>query len=225
MKQLSNRHHRGLRTKRSVLGPGRDLSSSSIISGHDGHVHVRRSPHHHHHHHHNGHKNVIVSGDHDHVRVDRSPHPHHHPHHHGGHEKVVVSGDHDHVRVDRSPRSRRRRRHHHHHHHHHQNEHEKVVVSGDHDHVRVDRSLGWNQDGKAIMSGDYDHVYRRRSVLISGEQGQSYVIPRVARRSTAQELFTVPPLKKRDGEMDCAPGYIRIMVCIFSVESHINYLC
>jgi hypothetical protein len=75
------------------------------------------------------------------------------------------------------------------------------------------------------VSGDHDHVYRRRSVLISGEQGQSYVVPRVARRSSAQELFTVPPLKRRDGGMGCAPGYIRIMVCIFSVERYLNYLC
>jgi hypothetical protein len=155
---------------------------------------------------------VVVSGDHDHVRVDRSPRSHHHHHYHNGHEKVVVSGDHDHVRVGRSPHS------HHHHHHHHQGEHEKVVVSGDHDHVRVDRSLDWHQGGKAMISGGNDHVHRRRSVLIAGEQGQSYVVPRVAKRSSAQELFAVPSLERRASEMDCAPGYIRIMVCTFLVK-------
>ena len=204
-----DRYHRGLKARRSESARDRDLSSSAT-SADGGHVHAGRSPHHHHH---NGYKKVIVSGDHDHVRFDRSPHHHHY---HNGHGKVVVSGDHDHVRVDR----RSHYHHHHHHHHHHPSEHDTVVVSGDHDHVRVDRSLGRqhaNEGRKAINSGETDHVHRQRSVLIAGEQGRSYIVQRVTKRSSSQELFTVPPLGKRAGGLGCAPGYIQIMVCVFIV--------
>jgi hypothetical protein len=54
-------------------------------------------------------------------------------------------------------------------------------------------------------------------VLIAGEQGRSYVVQRVTKRSSSQELFAVPQLGKRAGGMDCAPGYIQIMVCMFVV--------
>ena len=163
---------------------------------------------------------MIVSGDHDHVRIDRSPRSHHH-HYHNGHEKVVVSGDHDHVRVDR------RSPYHHHHHHHHPSEHEKVVVSGDHDHVRVDRSLDWHhahEGGKTFNSGETDHVRHQRSVLIAGEQGRSYAVQRVTKRSSSQELFTVPPLGKRAGGLGCAPGNIQIMVCVLIVERQLGLI-
>jgi hypothetical protein len=66
-----------------------------------------------------------------------------------------------------------------------------------------------------MSSGDKGHVHHQRSVLIMGEHGQSYVVPRVVKRSTVQELFSVPRVEKRDICMDCAPGSIQIMVCIF----------
>ncbi len=163
-----------------------------------------RAPHHHHHHH-GPHDKVIVTGDHDHVRVGRSPHHHHHHHHHNGDEKVVVTGDHDHVRVGRSPSP-------HHHHHHHHGGYEKVVISGDHDHIHVDRSSDGHrgfEDGKVTISRDNGHVHLQRSVFIAGEQGQSYVVPRVAKRSAKQKLFT---LGKRARGLDGAPGRMDIMV-------------
>ncbi|KAH9032317.1 hypothetical protein EDB84DRAFT_1561995 [Lactarius hengduanensis] len=105
-----------------------------------------------------------------------------HPHHHhNSHEKVIVSGNHDHVRVERSP-------HHDHDRHHHHDGHEKVIVSGDNDHVHV-----------------------HRSVSIAGEQGQSYIVPHVTKRATAQELFSLPSLGKRNGDIDGAPGRIDIV--------------
>jgi hypothetical protein len=168
-----------------------------VVSGDHDHVHVGRSPHHHHHHH-NEHEKVIVTGDHDNVRVGRSPH-HHHNNNNNEHEKVIITGDHDHVRVGRSPRP-------HHHHHHHHSGYSKVVVSGDNDHVHVDRS----PDGHHVtISRDNDHVHLQRSVFIEGEQGHSYVVPRAAKRSATQELFT---LGKRANGLDGAPGRIDIMV-------------
>ncbi|KAI0292286.1 hypothetical protein BC826DRAFT_446560 [Russula brevipes] len=223
-----NRFRRGPRSRRRETEHDRDLSASAIseddgrvvnprshryyhgphekiiVSGDHDHVHIGSSPHHHHHH--TGYEKVIISGDHEHVRVGRSPHHHHHHHHHNEYEKVVISGDHDHVRVERSPHPR-------HYHHHHYNGHEKVVVSGDHDHVRFDRSPDSHrlfEDAKAITSNHDDHVHLQRSVLIAGEQGQSYVVPRVVRRSAAQELLAVPPLGKRASGSDGVPGHIDI---------------
>jgi hypothetical protein len=116
---------------------------------------------------------------------------------------VVVSGDHDHVRVGRSPIPR----------HHHQ----KVIISGNHDHVRVDRSSDGHrgfEDEKVTTSRVNGHDHLQRSVLIAGEQGQSYVVPRVAKRSATQKLFT---LGKRAGGLDGVPGRIDIMVRNFVI--------
>ncbi|KAH9167486.1 hypothetical protein EDB89DRAFT_2232352 [Lactarius sanguifluus] len=84
-------------------------------------------------------------------------------------------------RVERSP-------HHDHDRHHHHDGHEKVIVSGDNDHVHV-----------------------HRSVFIAGEQGQSYIVPHVTKRATAQESFSLPSLGKRNGDIDGAPGRIDIV--------------
>ncbi|KAH9967140.1 hypothetical protein BC827DRAFT_1171801 [Russula dissimulans] len=193
-------------------------------------VYHARAPHHdddhHHHHHHHHHyrrvlmtrgrapghdsdsaapvisadKSVVHPRSHHYGRVGRSPHhPHHHHHHGNGYDKVIVSGDNDRVILNRSPRP--------HHHHDHNSEHEKVVISGDHPHVHVDRS----EDEGAITYSDNDHVHRQRSVVIVGEQGQPYVVPRVTKRSTAQELFTIPRSRKRADHMDGASGRIDIM--------------
>jgi hypothetical protein len=51
-------------------------------------------------------------------------------------------------------------------------------------------------------------------VFIAGEQGQSYVVPRVAKRSAKQKLFT---LGKRAGGMDGVPGRIDVMVRSFVI--------
>ena len=157
-------------------------------------------------HHHHRPEKVVVSGDHDHVHVGRSPHHHHHHHHHhhNEHEKVVVSGNDDHVRVGRSPIP--------HHHHHHHGGYEKVIISGDHDHVRVDRSFDGHrglEDEKVTTSRGNGHYRLQRSVFIAGENGQSYVVPRVAKRSATQKSFT---LGKRAGDMAGVPGRIDIMV-------------
>lgn len=157
------------------------------------------------HHHRRSHEKVVVSGNHDHVRVGSSSHHHHH---HNGYEKVEVSGDHDHVRVGRSPRPHR--------HHHHYSGSTKVIVSGDHEHVRVDRSSDGHhdfRDEKVALFRDNVHVYRQRSVFIAGEQGHSYVVPRVAKRSGTQEPFTLG--KRAAGGLDGAPGHIDIMVRSF----------
>ena len=144
----------------------------------------------------------IVSRDNEPIVSSRAPY-----HHHTSHEKVIVSGNRDHVHVGRSP-------HHygHHHHHHHHGEHEEVIVSGDNDHVHVSRSPHHHQGEKVIVSGDGDHVHVHRSVSIAGEQGQSYIVPHSAKRALAQELFSLPSLGKRSGEIDGAPGRIDIVV-------------
>ena len=193
-----NRYHR-LGTMQHKLGPDRDLSAAGISADNE---HVNLLARH-------RHEKVVISGDHDHVRVGRSPH---HGHHHDEHKKVVVSGDHDHVRVGRSPRSH----HHHDHHYDHHGGHAKVVVSGDHDHVRVDRSTdGHHDDEKVTTSRDNGRVHFQRSVFIAGEQGHSYVVPRVAKRSAPQEPFT---LGKRADGLDGVPGRIDIMVCGIVIE-------
>ncbi|KAI9449779.1 hypothetical protein F5148DRAFT_1245854 [Russula earlei] len=176
-------------------------SGKAIVSGDHEHIRVDRSPRSHHHHHH-GNGKVVISGDHEHIHIDRSPAPHHPHHHQSGHsqEKVVISGDHEHIHIERSPSPD-------HHHHHHHIEHEKIVVTGDHDHVRIDRS----EDENDIISGDNDHIYRKRSILIAGEQGQPYVVPLVKKRSASQERFALPPSGKRSDDMDGAPGRIDIM--------------
>ncbi|KAI9440666.1 hypothetical protein H4582DRAFT_2097482 [Lactarius indigo] len=96
--------------------------------------------------------------------------------------------------------------------------HEKVIVSGNHDHVRVERSPHHDHDRhhydgheKVIVSGDNDHVHVHRSVFIAGEQGQSYIVPHVAKRASAQKPFGLPSLSKRNGDIDGAPGRIDIM--------------
>ena len=167
----------------------------------DNNKHYSRAPHHHHHHHHHHHDDRYR-----HVHFGRSPHHHHH-HYNGNGDKVIVSGNHDHVRVGRSPRP-------HHHHDDHDGYHTKVVVSGDHDHVRFDRSpdgLRDFEDGR-VTSRDNDHVHLQRSVFIAGEQGRSFVVPRVARRTSTQELFT---LGKRSNDLGGVPGHIDIMVRSF----------
>lgn len=219
-----NVHEEGGKVKDRRWNPFRSITRLSQLWFSDNHVHYSRAPHHRHHHHHHHHdryrRNLgtvrqdrdlpapgisgYVSGDHDHVHVGRSPHHnHHHHHHYNGHEKVIVSGDHDHVRVGRSPIP--------HHHHHHHGGHEKVIITGDHDHVRVDRSSNGRrgfEDEKVTTSRDNGHDHLQRSVFIAGEQGQSYVVPRVAKRSATQKLFT---LGKRAGDMDGVPGRIDIM--------------
>ena len=120
---------------------------------------------------------------------------------------MVVSGDHDHVRVDRSPIP--------HHRHHHHGGYKKVIISGNHDHVRFDRSSDGHrgfEDEKVTASRDNGHDHLQRSVFIAGEQGQSYVVPRVAKRSLRQKLFS---LGKRAGGLDGVPGRIDIMVRSF----------
>ncbi len=197
-------HHHHDRYRRSLGVVDRDPSFPGNSADDQNVVHpVAR----HHHHHYGPHDKVIVSGNHDHVRVGRSPHHHHH--HHNGKEKVVISGDHDHVRVGRSPRP--------HHHHHHHGGYEKVIISGDHDHVRVDRSFDGHhgfEEEKVTISRDNGHVHLQRSVVIAGEQGQSYVVPRVTKRSSTQKPFT---LGKRAGGLDGAPGRIDIMVRSFVI--------
>lgn len=87
-----------------------------------------------------------------------------------------------------------------------------MVVSGDNDHVHVDRSSNGRrgfEDEKVTTSRDNGHDHLQRSVFIAGEQGQSYVVPRVAKRSTMQKLFS---LGKRTGGMNGVPGHIDIMV-------------
>jgi hypothetical protein len=87
-----------------------------------------------------------------------------------------------------------------------------VIVTGDHDHVRVGRSPDGQhdfEDEKVAISRDNDRVHLQRSVFIAGEQGHSYVVPRVVKRSAKQELFT---LGKRANTLDGAPGRIDIMV-------------
>lgn len=95
---------------------------------------------------------------------------------------------------------------------------ENVVVSGDHDHVHARRSPHHHhhhhhEHEDIIVSGNNDHVHVDRSVFIAGEQGQSYVVPRTAKRNVGQELFTVPSLSKRTG-VDGVPGQVDIMVRI-----------
>jgi hypothetical protein len=200
-------HHHHDRYHRSpgTVHHDRDLSAPGILA-HDQNVVHPVARRHHQHHHHSPHEKVVVSGDHDHVHIGRSPHHnHHHHHHHNGNEKVIVSGDHDHVRVGRSPIP--------HHRHHHHGGHEKVIITGDHDHVRVDRSYDGHrglEDEKVTTSRDNGHDHLQRSVFIAGEKGQSYVVPRVAKRSVTQKLFT---LGKRASGMDGVPGRIDIMVC------------
>ena len=199
-------HHDRYRRGLGTVHHDRDISAPGISARDQNVVHpVAR----HHHHHHNPYEKVVVSGDHDHVHVRRSPHHnHHHHHHHNGPEKVIVSGDHDHVRVGRSPIP--------HHHHHHHGGSEKVIITGDHDHVRVDRSSHGRrnfEDEKVTTSRDNGHDHLQRSVFIAGEQGQSYVVPRVAKRSATQKLFT---LGKRASGMDGVPGRIDIMVRSFA---------
>jgi hypothetical protein len=149
-----------------------------------------------------GNERVIVSGDNERIIYSRAPH---HPH-----EKVAVSGDHDDVHVvGRSPHY-----HHHHGHHDHHDGYEKVIVSGDNDHVHVSRDPHHHHhhDEKVIVSGDDDHVHVHRSVSIAGEQGQSYIVPHVAKRATAQESFSLPSRGKRSYDIDGAPGRIDIVV-------------
>jgi hypothetical protein len=196
-------HHDRYRRSLGTVRHDRDLSAPGISAHDQNVVHpVAR----HHHHHHSPYEKVVVSGDNDHVHVGRSPHHnhHHHQHHHNGNEKVIVSGDHDHVRVGRSPIP--------HHHHDHHGGNEKVIITGDHDHVRVDRSSDGRRsfgDEKVTTSRDNGHDHLQRSVFIAGEQGQSYVVPRVAKRSATQKLFI---LGKRASGMDGVPGRIDIMV-------------
>ena len=105
-----------------------------------------------------------------------------------------------------------------HHHHHHHGGYEKVVISGDHDHVRVDRSFDEHrgfEDVKVTTSRGKRHDHLQRSVFIAGEQGRSYVVPRVAKRSAKQKLFT---LGKRADGMDGVPGRIDVMVRSFVIE-------
>ena len=178
-----------------------------------------RSPephrHHHHHHHHHGRRRSrmdwgygskrVVSGDNERIVYSRAPYR--------SHEKVAVSGDQDHVRVGRSPHY-----HHHRYDHHHHDGHdhydEKVIVSGNDDHVHVGREPHHHHhhDEKVVVSGDNDHVHIHRSVSIAGEQGQSYIVPHVAKRATAQESFTLPSLGKRNSNIDGAPGSVDIVV-------------
>ncbi|KAI0305801.1 hypothetical protein B0F90DRAFT_925908 [Multifurca ochricompacta] len=182
----------------------------------DNHVYYARAPHHHHNHHHHHHHDRRNRGrktrrrvpehdrndseNNDHVVLPRAPH-----HHHGSHKKVIVSGDHDRVRVGRSP----------HHHHHHG--YEKVIVSGDDDHVRVTRSPHHHhhhhhhENEKVIVSGDNDNVHVHRSVLISGEGGESYVVPHVVKRDNPQELLTLPSLGRRSGGINGVPGHVDIV--------------
>lgn len=199
-------HHHHDRYRRSLgnLHHDRDLPAPGP-SAHDQNVVHPVARHHNHHHPHRPYEKVVVSGDYDHVHVGRSPHHNHH-HHHNGHEneKVVISGDHDHVRLVRSPIP--------HHHHHHHGGNEKVIISGDHDHVRVDRSSDERrglEDKKVTTSRGNGHDHLQRSVFIAGEQGQSYVVPRAAKRSAKQKLLT---LGKRAGGMDGVPGRIDVMV-------------
>jgi hypothetical protein len=200
-------HHHHDRSRRSLgnVHNDRDLSAPGV-SAHDQNVVHPVARHHRHHHPHRPYEKVIVSGDNDHVHVGRSPHHnhHHHHHHHNGHgnEKVIVSGDNDHVRVGRSPIP-------HHHHNHHGNE--KVIISGDHDHVRVERSSDGHR-GTTSRGNGHDHL--RRSVFIAGEQGQSYVVQRVAKRSAKQKLFA---LGKRADDMGGVPGRIDVMVRSFVI--------
>ncbi|KAF8498533.1 hypothetical protein F5888DRAFT_1689789 [Russula emetica] len=198
-------HHHHHDRHRRILGTvhhDRDPSAPGI-SAHDQNVVHPVARHHHHHHHHMPYEKVVVSGDDDHVHVGRSPHHNHH-NHHNGYEKVVVSGDHDHVRVGRSPIP--------HHHPHHHGGYEKVIISGDHDHVRVDRSSDGHRglkDEKVTTSRGNGHDHLQRSVFIAGEQGQSYVVARVAKRSATQKLFTLG--KRAGGSMSGVPGRIDIM--------------
>jgi hypothetical protein len=183
---------------------------------------VRAPDHHHHHHHHHHHdrrrrsrmnwgseNGRIVSRDNEHIVYSRAPY-----HYHDSHERIVVSENRDHVHVGRSPHYYHHGHHGHHGHHH--DEYEKVIVSGDNDHVHVSRSPHHHhhhhQDEKVIVSGDGDHVHVHRSVSIAGEQGQSYIVPHVAKRASAQESFSLPPLGRRNGDIDGARGRIDIVV-------------
>ncbi|KAH8983160.1 hypothetical protein EDB86DRAFT_3106504 [Lactarius hatsudake] len=137
-----------------------------------------------------------ILGD-NHVHYVRAPHHdhhhHHHHHHHGrrysrmnwvrGH-KHVASGNNEHIVYSRAP-------------HHHHNSHEKVIVSGNHDHVRVERSPHHDHDRHHHHDGH--------------EKGQSYIVPHVTKRATAQESFGLPSLGKRNGDIDGAPGRIDIV--------------
>jgi hypothetical protein len=153
----------------------------------------------------------------------RAPHHHHHHHHHHDrrlHLKIrqgesdrdsdssVSSADNEREVRPRAP-------------HRHHDWHGKVIFSGDHDNVHVGRSPhhhhhhdDHHEHEKIIVSGDNDHVHVDRSVFIAGEQGQSYVVPHIAKRNVAQELFTVPSLRRRASDLDGVPGRIDIMVCI-----------
>ena len=194
-------HHDRYRRSLGTVHHDHEFSASGLSAHGQNVVHPVARHHHHPHHPHRPYEQVVVSGDDDHVHVGRSPHynHHHHHHHHKGHEneKVVVSGDHDHVRVGRSPIP---------HHHHHHGDNAKVIISGNHDHVRVDRSSD-GQRGTTSRGNGHDHL--QRSVFIAGEQGQSYVVPRVSKRSAEQKLFT---LGKRAGGMYGVPGRIDVMV-------------
>jgi hypothetical protein len=123
--------------------------------------------------------------------------------------------------IDNRPYYARAPHHHHHHHHDDHHEYEKIVVSGDHDHVHAGRSPhhhhhhhDHHEHEKIIISGDNDRVHVDRSVFIAGEQGQSYVVPHIAKRNVAQELFTVPSLRRRANDLNGVPGHVDIMVCI-----------
>ena len=186
------------------------LTDNHYVRAPDHHYH-----HHHHHHHHDrsrrsrmnwGSENGrIVSRDNVHIAYSRAPY-----YHHGPREKIIASGNRDHVHVGRSPHH-----HHHDHHDHHHDVHEKVIVSGNNDHVHVSRSPHHHHhhhDEKVIVSGDGDHVHVHRSVSIAGEQGQSYIVPHVVKRASAQESFSLPSLGKRNGDIDGARGRIDIVV-------------
>ena len=191
-------HHDRYRRSLRIVHHDRDPSAPEI-SAHGVHPVARQ---------HRPYEKFVVSDDHGHVRVGRSPHHRHHHHdYHNGNEKVVVSGDHDHVRVGRSPIP--------HHRHHHHGGYKKVIISGNHDHVRFDRSSDGHrgfEDEKVTASRDNGHDHLQRSVFIAGEQGQSYVVPRVAKRSLRQKLFS---WGKRAGGLDGVPGRIDIMVRSF----------
>jgi hypothetical protein len=162
----------------------------------DNRLHYVRAPHHHHHHHHHHHdrrRDLKIKRDEPELEHD--------------HASSVISADNEHEVRPRAP-------------HHHHDWHEKVVVSGDHNHVHARRSPHHHHhhhhhdNEKIIVSGDNDHVHVDRSVFIAGEQGQSYVVPHIAKRNVAQELFIVPSLRRRTSDLDGVPGRVDIMVRI-----------
>lgn len=160
--------------------------------------HFVRSPdhhhnHHHHHHHHHDRRRSRMNWGSESGRIvskDNIVHPRSPYYHHSSHEKVIASGKRDHVQIRRSP--------HHDHHDHH----------GHHDH----HDYHHDEYEEVDVSGDNDHVHVHRSVSITGEQGQSYIVPHVAKRALAQKSFSLSSLGKRSGDIDGPRGRIDIVV-------------